>query len=457
MGKFSMRHLLVVSVALNVSLLLRVAFETGTEGLDGVALLKQVVGGGVLAELHAYRQTHKATSSSSSSPSTATLVNYTEDRVINLDHGDPTMYTRYWQQAGDKSTIVIPGWQSVSYFSDIGNLCWFLEPEFAKQVLRLHQIVGNAVTRDRHIVVGTGSTQLFQAVLYALCPQDAIEPISVVSAAPYYSSYPAITDCVKSNLYKWAGDARSFSKGGPYIELVTSPNNPDGYSRQAVVNRTGGLLVHDLAYYWPQYTPITSPADHDIMLFTISKSIGHAGMRIGWAVVKDPEIAKKMVKYIELSTIGVSKDSQVRAAKVLEVVSDSYECTKSVEETLFDFSYRKMNERWTPLREAVEQSGLFSLPEFSPDFCKFSGRLFKPQPVMHLHTCMVRCAAFAWLKCEEPIEDCEAFLREHKILTRSGRHFGVSPEYVRISMLDRDENIDLFIERLSKIGLEQPI
>jgi len=94
-------------------------------------------------------------------------------------------------------------------------------------------------------------------------------------------SYPLITDCLKSGLYKWAGDARSFNKEGPFIELVTSPNNPDGYVRQSVVNKSGGILVHDLAYYWPQYTPIASAANHDIMLFTVSKSTGHAGMRIG--------------------------------------------------------------------------------------------------------------------------------------------------------------------------------
>lgn len=94
-------------------------------------------------------------------------------------------------------------------------------------------------------------------------------------------SYPVITDCLRSGLYKWEGDAQTFDKAGPYIELVTSPNNPDGFVRQSVVNRSGGILVHDLAYYWPQYTPITAPADHDLMLFTVSKTTGHAGMRIG--------------------------------------------------------------------------------------------------------------------------------------------------------------------------------
>lgn len=90
-----------------------------------------------------------------------------------------------------------------------------------------------------------------------------------------------MTDFLKSGLYKWAGDANNFNKDGPYIELVTSPNNPDGSIRQPVVNRSGENLVHDFAYYWPQYTPISSPADHDLMLFTVSKATGHAGMRLG--------------------------------------------------------------------------------------------------------------------------------------------------------------------------------
>ena len=59
--------------------------------------------------------------------------------------------------------------------------------------------------------------------------------------------------------------------------------------------------------------------------------------------------------------------------------------------------------------------------------------------------------AFAWLKCQGEIEDCEGFLGGHRILTRGGKHFGVSSKYVRISMLDRDEVFELFTRRLSAI------
>ncbi|XWS50904.1 hypothetical protein CRYUN_Cryun12cG0130300 [Craigia yunnanensis] len=432
---FSIRNFLVLSLALNVSLILRVLLlhDSQNGSFNGFFFKEQNRG---QEEAHASQRTRL--SSSVSSSSSLTMAQGDEDRVINLDHGDPTMYESYWQKMGDETTVVIPGWQFMSYFSDATSLCWFLEPEFAEQIVRLHKVVGNAVTENRHIIVGTGSTQLFQAALYALSHKTKAEPISVVSAAPYYSSYPLITDCLKSRLYKWAGDARSFSKNGPYIELVTSPNNPDGFARHSVVNSSEGILIHDLAYYWPQYTPISSPANYDLMLFTVSKSTGHAGMRIGWALVKDEDAARKMTKYIELNTIGVSKDSQIRAAKVLKVISES--CERPNEgDSFFEFSYHLMAKRWKQLRQAVHQSGLFSVPDFPPQLCKFLNRVFEPQP------------AFAWVKCEGEIEDCESFLRGKKILTRGGKHFGVSPKFVRISMLDRVKNYDTFVERMSTI------
>lgn len=84
-------------------------------------------------------------------------------------------------------TMVITGSQPMSYLSDIRNLCWFMEAELEKAIRRLHCLVENAVVDNRYIVVGTGSTQLYQAVLYALTSPGEPEPFDVVCAAPYYS------------------------------------------------------------------------------------------------------------------------------------------------------------------------------------------------------------------------------------------------------------------------------
>ncbi|GLT36605.1 hypothetical protein SLA2020_109720 [Shorea laevis] len=360
------------------------------------------------------------------------------DSIINLDHGDPTMFEPYWRNLGGNCTVVISGSDVMSYFSNPGQICWFLEPGLENAIRKVHRLVGNAVAEDRHILVGTGSTQLFQAGLFALSSADAPEPISVVSAAPYYSCFKEEVELLRSRLYTWEGDAKVFEKEGPYIEVVNSPNNPDGTMRRAVVNRKGGKLIHDLAYYWPQYTTITSAADHDIMLFTFSKCTGHAGSRIGWAIVKDERIARRMTKFIELSSIGVSKESQLRAAKILEVISDDG-LQNFAFENFFEYSHRVMAGRWVRLREVVESSEIFRLPEYSEDFCNFNKELTSSYP------------AFAWLESKEG-RDMESLFKEHKILTRSGMRFGSEVKDVRISMVCREEMFDLFLERLAAIG-----
>jgi len=97
----------------------------------------------------------------------------------------------------------------------------------------------------------------------------------------FLQAYSDVTDFVRSGLHKWARDGKPFEKYGPYIELITSPNNPNGIIREPVVSGDLGKLIYYLAYYWPQYTAITSPANHDVMLFTISKYTGHVGSRTG--------------------------------------------------------------------------------------------------------------------------------------------------------------------------------
>ncbi|KAF8727052.1 hypothetical protein HU200_019550 [Digitaria exilis] len=370
--------------------------------------------------------------------------------VLNLELGDPTMYEAFWREVGDRAATVIPAWQAMSYSSDASALCWFLEPGFEREARRLHRVVGNAEDDGYHFVVGTGATQLYQAAMYALSsPATGDKPVPVVSPAPYYSSYPPQTDLQLSGYYRWAGDATTFAAGDDYecIELVCSPNNPDGAVRDAVVTSAGAKPIHDLVYYWPQYTPITRRAAHDIMLFTVSKITGHAGTRLGrtlcrslrWALVKDREVARKMVYFIDRSTIGVSK--------ILGVVSDAYEISQASDGAsnavprLFDFARRRMEERWRALRAAVASSGAFSLPDETTGYCSFNKRT------------VTDCPAFAWLRCEkEGMEDCAELLAGHKIVARGGEQFGGDARCVRINMLDRDRVFNMLVQRLSSIN-----
>ncbi|KAJ0038552.1 hypothetical protein Pint_22903 [Pistacia integerrima] len=369
--------------------------------------------------------------------------NRSPDAILNLVQGDPTVFEPYWRNQGDKCTLLISGSDFMSYYSDCENICWFLQPQLADAIRNIHRDVGNAVLDGRHIVIGAGSTQLFQAAVYALSSPAGPEPISVVSAAPYYSRYPEEIEFLSSGLYKWGGDANTFDKDGPYIEVVNSPNNPDGTSRDAVVNRSEGRLIHDCAYYWPHYTPITGAADHNVMLFTLSKCTGHAGSRIGWAIVKDIEVAKKMIKFVEFNSLGVCKESQLRAAKILETISNEYSnlgCTKTA--NFFEYGQRLMAERWRKLREVIKRSKVFSLPEYPKECCNFSGEFMESHP------------AFAWLQSKGNM-DAEKLLRSHKMMGKGGKYFGVDSKYARVSVVGREEDFNLLLERLWAIKGEE--
>ncbi|CAI8587557.1 unnamed protein product [Vicia faba] len=377
-----------------------------------------------------------------SSPSTPLTNNCS---IIDAQKGDPLAFGSYWKQMNDECTLVIKGWELMSYYSDLSNMCWYMLPELKDAIERIHHLVGNAVTKDRYIVVGNGSSQLFQASLFALSPLDVPDhPVNVVAAAPYYSEYKSAINILHSRMFQWGGDAAVYDKNEPYIEMVTSPNNPDGTLREPVVNSVAeGKFIYDLAYYWPQFTPITHKADDDVMLFTFSKCTGHAGSRIGWAIVKDIEVAKKMATFVQSSSMGVSKESQTRAAKIIGVICDGYQNLKSKEsELFFEYSKRLMKERWEKLGEAVEQSMVFGVVKYPNAYCNFTNEISETYP------------SFAWLKCEEGKENGHNYLRKLNISSREGERFGADSKFVRVSMLGMDDDFNELVKRLSSVKIE---
>ncbi|GER55453.1 histidinol-phosphate aminotransferase [Striga asiatica] len=99
--------------------------------------------------------------------------------------------------------------------------------------------------------------------------------------------YKTQTDFFQNAEFEYKGDANLWNKdhnakANNSIEFVTSPNNPDGNLREAVLQGASARAIYDHAYYWPHFTAVPAPADEDIMIFTISKLTGHAGTRFGY-------------------------------------------------------------------------------------------------------------------------------------------------------------------------------
>ena len=104
---------------------------------------------------------------------------------------------------------------------------------------------------------------------------------------PFSQVYQIQTDFFNSVNFEFQGDASLWKTNNSdsstnVIEFVTSPNNPDGQLKKAVLQGSSSVkAIHDHAYYWPHFTAIPAPADEDLMIFTMSKLTGHAGSRFG--------------------------------------------------------------------------------------------------------------------------------------------------------------------------------
>lgn len=123
-----------------------------------------------------------------------------------------------------------------------------------------------------------------------------------------------------------------------------------------------------------------------------------------WAILKDEKVAKKMMKFVELNTIGVSHDSQVRATQIVKSVVQGYAyssasnlgietqtlSSRSLSEhvdnnKLFHFGASVMHYRWRRLRNSLSGSSEFSIPEFQPSYCNFFQKQVNHAPGMHSH------------------------------------------------------------------------
>lgn len=83
------------------------------------------------------------------------------------------------------SAILIAGWHRMSYRFTHAS---FISQELEKKIRKLHSITGNAVTENRFIIFGAGSTQLLNAAVHALSSDynSSSSTARVVASMPFY-------------------------------------------------------------------------------------------------------------------------------------------------------------------------------------------------------------------------------------------------------------------------------
>lgn len=378
------------------------------------------------------------------------------DCRLDIDGGDPLIFGSYWRANAEASAVLIPGWYRIGY-----EFYHPLIPAFEEEIRALHSFVGNAITEGRYILIGTGATQLLLAAFLSLSLDAQGLPVSTIVPAPYYETYKRQVDALQPGGAKWAEFTESFileeaANDRFSIEVITSPNNPDGSLRESVLSGNGSRSVYDLAYYWPHYTAISGPLDQDLMIFTLSKITGHAGSRIGWAIIKDYDLYTRMLLYIRLNCIGIAHESQLRAAHLLRAARDGYAksgnpslemlpADYAARHLLFHYGHKKLWSRWDVLRQVLKGSDRFSIQQdFEPKYCNFFKDVVQPAP------------AFAWIRCErEDEQDCPALFETAGIIGRGGTRCGADDRYVRLAMMNTDFAFENVISRIQTLVSKQ--
>lgn len=93
-----------------------------------------------------------------------------------------------------------------------------------------------------------------------------------------------------------------------------------------------------------------------------------------WAVIKDKSVFQRMSWYLTLNTMGVSRDTQLRALKLLKVV------LQGSGKEIFEFGYKTLSSRWAKLTKTLSASKRFSLQSFGPQHCSHFKNTREPPP-----------------------------------------------------------------------------
>ena len=397
-----------------------------------------------------------------------------EDCVVVIHGGDPLIFEDYWVSQPQVTVSMDAAYRMAADGAASGEDCLArsgnnaascgMLPELEATIRKLHRTVGNAnVDDDKHIVLGLGSTQLIKAATFALS-EDGAESVIVAGEVPWYGDYKGTGEYFNSELFRWRGDGEDLS-GKRVLEFITHPNNPDGTLRVRTVDHS--IAVWDHAYYWPHFTPITAPVgeaeryrDSDVMLFTLSKMTGHAGTRLGWAITRDAEVARRMSRFVAQTTGSVPREVQLRANALLDHIVQT-------DGRIFRLASDEMQRRWDALNAIFAGQDIFALPEPEPPaFCNFMGRTMKHSPAYLWFTCNRQSEVDTVMSADEvraqmpyygipanplyarEVRGCYAHLLYHNISGASPYGYGAGPESLRLELIERPEDFDLLAEKL---------
>jgi FtsP/CotA-like multicopper oxidase with cupredoxin domain len=299
-----------------------------------------------------------------------------------------------------------------------------------KAIRDLHTTVGNAKTDGYNVVLGAGGVQILDSLMWSFTQlkRNANRSMAVFARPPYYPHYRQASNLNPLTAFNASLEQRA----SDVIEIVTVPNNPDSRASPPVFADSPNI-VRDYVYDWPSTSPtgtnVTMRTD-DVMVYSMAKLAGYSSSRIGWALVKDPELASMMSHYIFLQSTAAACESQLRATKVLRAIQGSL----GGPDDYFTFFRTKLADRWHRLARVFDAQQGPADQRYSLD--------------------CVRSSIFAWIRCGSAINGtCTSTFAPVGIYADNGADYGANASFVRVVIGYHDSTFELQLARFEALLL----
>jgi L-glutamine---4-(methylsulfanyl)-2-oxobutanoate aminotransferase len=297
----------------------------------------------------------------------------------------------------------------------------------AALVERYRSQYGVALESDSEVAVVPGT----KTAIVELCLALGENGRTIVLPDPYYPDYPsgpALAEARQATVplepdNGWAPDfgrAPTDDVAAVYLNYPSNPCAvavPDGAFEAAIeyAHETGAAVVHDFAYgdlVFDGREPksfLATPGAKDVgvEMFSMSKSYGMAGWRVGF-VVGNAEIVERINLLNDHCRVGIFRPIQEASIAALTGPQDSVAERRD--------TYQRRRDR------VIEVLG--------PQLCEGT--------------------FYIWLELPEGVT-AESLLTEHRVAVAPGEGFGSQGEgFVRLSLAVSDETLELGLERLAR-------
>jgi aspartate/methionine/tyrosine aminotransferase len=170
--------------------------------------------------------------------------------------------------------------------------------------------------KPKHLIVTCGASGAVNAALFALKTGKTDWVVTSKRCYPRFPQIIGLTDMVMIDKNKKQELLTSGLKESNFLSLTDSPSNPEG-----LVSPFEDVDIWDAAYASQIYTSGGhTPKSYRVMCGSLSKTLGLAGLRLGWCSTNDDEVYKKLYQYVDATYVGLSGTSMAIAEEVLDVL-----------------------------------------------------------------------------------------------------------------------------------------